>query len=56
VKNDELLKQKGVATIVKLTLIGRPGQIRQEQDAVILAMGHTYKLPRVYLKVSLNPG
>lgn len=39
----ELLPEKGMATTVKMTLVGRPGKIKKMQDVTILVMEHTLK-------------
>ncbi len=41
---DEVLKQKGIATTVKITLIGRPGKVAEKGDSVIIGMQST-KVP-----------
>ena len=41
---EEVLKQKGIATTVKITLIGRPGKVVERGDSVIIGMQST-KVP-----------
>ena len=41
---EEVLKQKGIATTVKITLIGRPGKVVEKGDSVIIGMQST-KVP-----------
>ena len=41
---EEVLKQKGIATTVKITLVGRPGKVVEKGDSVIIGMQST-KVP-----------
>ena len=41
---EEVLKQKGTATTVKITLVGRPGKIVEQGDSVMIGMQST-KVP-----------
>ena len=38
-----LIPERGTATTVKMTLVGRPGKIKKMKDLTILAMEHTIK-------------
>lgn len=42
---ESLLSEKGEVTTVKVTLIGRPGQIETRKDLIITVMAHTAKNP-----------
>jgi PHAX RNA-binding domain-containing protein len=51
---EEVLKQKGIATTVKITLIGRPGKIVEQGDSVIVGMQST-KVPALPKGVPTPP-
>ena len=52
---DEVLKQKGIATTVKITLIGRPGKVVEKGDSVIIGMQST-KVPALPKGLPTPPG
>ena len=52
---DEVLKQKGTATTVKITLIGRPGKVVEKGDSVIIGMQST-KVPALPKGLPTPPG
>jgi hypothetical protein len=51
---DEVLKQKGMATTVKITLIGRPGKLVEQGESVVIAMQST-KVPALPKGVPTPP-
>ena len=51
---DEVLKQKGIATTVKITLIGRPGKVVARGDSVIIGMQST-KVPALPKGLPMPP-
>jgi hypothetical protein len=51
---DEVLKQKGIATTVKITLVGRPGKIVEQGDSVMVGMQST-KVPALPKGVPIPP-
>jgi hypothetical protein len=51
---DEVLKQKGTATTVKITLVGRPGKIVEQGDSVMVGMQST-KVPALPKGVPTPP-